>query len=1047
MKGVDTARQQSLLAYLLLHRDAPQARHHLAFLFWPDSTEMQALTNLRNLLHHLRHALPEADQFLQIDTKALHWRPDAPLALDVAELENAVQEAHRAEQAGERAALRAALERVVTLYRGDLLPGCYDEWILPERERLRQAFTEALERLISLLEGQRDYPAAITHAQRLLRHEPVHEATYRDLMRLYALNGDRAAALHTYHTCATILRRELDVQPNRETREAYERLLRTDALPAMAPVSRAGRPAVPPLVGRDREWTRLQEAWQAAAAGEPRFVLLSGEAGIGKTRLAEELLIWAGHQGVATAGARCYGAEGELPYAPVVTLLRAAALPSLEDVWLVELARLLPELRAEQPELPVPGPLNEAWQRQSLFDALARAMLGDSQPRLLFIDDLQWCDRDTLEWLHYLLRFDPLARLLVIATMWAEEREGHSPLAALLEALRRGEQLIEIELAPLTEHETLSLAGHLAGRELDPGLAAPLYQASEGNPFFVVEMVRAGLSNGRTWGAEHAKGMATAVLPPKVRTVIESRLAQLSPSAHKLAELAATIGREFTFALLAQAGDGNEDSLARDLDELWRRRIVREQGAEAYDFSHDKIREVAYNSLSATQRRRLHRRVAQAMESIYAGDLAPVSSQVALHYEQAGLPERAVPYYRQAAEVAQQLYANDEAAGYYHRALSLLEAVEEQETHQRQSAPVYEGLGDLLALTAQHDKALATYQAALSQLTQEEAIAQARLQRKSGKMWEIQRHYQEAAQAYDRAEAALGDEAGDAGPAWWQEWVEIYVDRMWLHYWQGHAQAMADLIGKVRPAMEQHAAPAQRFRFVHATFLMRLTQDRFLPSDDTLGYAREALAASQVSGDLGQVTLAHFGLGFAFLWRAEYEEAEEELQVALDLAERRADVVLQSRCLTYLSILCRRRGQLELAHAYNTRGLNTATAAHLPEYAAIAQANLAWMAWRTGNLPEAVEKSRAALVTWGPLPYAFYWTALWPLIGATLALGQSAEAIAAARALLAPAQMRLPDSLADTIGQALQAWEGANTEEAHAHLAHALDLAQEMGYL
>jgi DNA-binding SARP family transcriptional activator len=198
VNGVDTARQQSLLAYLLLHRDAPQSRHHLAFLFWPDSTEMQALTNLRHILHHLRHALPEADSFLHIDAKTLQWQLDAPFACDVADLENAVTEVRQAEQSGDRSALRAALEGAVVLYRGDLLPGCYDDWILPERERLRQTFTGVLKRLILLLENQRDYPAAIAYAQRLLQHEPVHEATYRDLMRLYALNGDRAAALHTY---------------------------------------------------------------------------------------------------------------------------------------------------------------------------------------------------------------------------------------------------------------------------------------------------------------------------------------------------------------------------------------------------------------------------------------------------------------------------------------------------------------------------------------------------------------------------------------------------------------------------------------------------------------------------------------------------------------------------------------------------------------------------------------------------------------------------------------------------------------------------------
>jgi DNA-binding SARP family transcriptional activator len=203
MTSINTARLQSLLAYLVLHRNAPQPRHYLAFLFWPDSTEAQAHTNLRNLLYHLRQALPEADRFLYADSQTLQWRADAPFTLDVADFESALAQAEQAGQTGDQVALRTALEEAVGLYGGDLLPSCYDDWILPERERLRQAFTEALERLILLLEDQRDYRAAIGYAQRLLRHDPLHEATCGHLMRLQALSGDRAGALRTYHTSST----------------------------------------------------------------------------------------------------------------------------------------------------------------------------------------------------------------------------------------------------------------------------------------------------------------------------------------------------------------------------------------------------------------------------------------------------------------------------------------------------------------------------------------------------------------------------------------------------------------------------------------------------------------------------------------------------------------------------------------------------------------------------------------------------------------------------------------------------------------------------
>ena len=175
-----------------------------------------------------------------------------------------------------------------------------------------------------MLEEQRDYPAAIRSAQRLLRHDPLHEATYRRLIRLHALNGDRAGALRVYHTCTTVLQRELDVEPSAATREAYEQLLGAESRPSPAAPATT---AFSPLVGREREWAQMLRAWRAVAAGgAPHVVMLRGEAGIGKTRLAEELLQWAARQGIASASARCYAAEGELAYAPVD---RLAARPSL----------------------------------------------------------------------------------------------------------------------------------------------------------------------------------------------------------------------------------------------------------------------------------------------------------------------------------------------------------------------------------------------------------------------------------------------------------------------------------------------------------------------------------------------------------------------------------------------------------------------------------------------------------------------------------------------------------------------------------------------
>ncbi len=677
--SLNTMRLQSLLAYLVLHRDVPQQRQHLAFLFWPDTAEPQARNNLRQLLHQMRQAFPAVEHFLSTDMHTLHWHSITPFYLDVAEFDQTLTEAAAATRRNDQHALQAALEQADSLYRGELLPGCYDEWILPERERLRQRHSQVLEQLLHLFEAQGDIVTAIRYAQRLLGLDPLSEDLYRRLMRLFALNNDRASALHVYHTCVTTLQREMGVDPDPATREAYERLLQQET-PTIHPIVHQPLPAAPPtLIGREHEWERLHDAWQRETLAEPHFVLVTGEAGVGKSRLTEEFLLWAGQQGAVTAKARSYAAEGQLSLAPVTDWLRSeglrAPLRQLDKVWLTEVARILPELLAEQPALPPYSPVSEYGQRQRFFEALARAILLAPQPLLLLLDDVQWCDQETLAWLHFLLRFDPTAQLLVVGCAREEELLPQHPLHTFLLHLRSTMRVTEIPLEPLDAAETAKLASQVANRELaiDEGLL--LYHETGGYPLFVVEMIRANLGriSARPPESERTQRQPpldnARALPPRVHAVLIGRLLQLSASARAFVELAATIGREFTLDLLITAGNIDAESAVRALDELWHKRIVREHGANSYDFTHDKLREVAYAEISAPQRRLLHRRVAQALETMHAEDLDAVSGQIASHYERAGMIEQALPYYRRAAAVARRVYANEDAISLLSRSL------------------------------------------------------------------------------------------------------------------------------------------------------------------------------------------------------------------------------------------------------------------------------------------------------------------------------------------------------------------------------------------
>jgi DNA-binding SARP family transcriptional activator len=695
LASVNTHRLQSLLAYLVLHGDTAHSREHLAFLLWPESSESQARTNLRQLLHHLRRALPVECSQLTADTQTVRWRFDGDCSIDVIEFKTAALRAASAEKKGDFTAAREALEEAAKLYQDDLLPELYDEWVQTRRERLRQQFAEILSRLAALLEAAGDYPMAIRHATRLIALDPLREPSYLSLMRLHVRNHDRPSALRVYHQCMRTLQRELGISPSKETQDLFTQALKSEAPPAAPAEPPSNAVVLPPLlVGRTREWERLLACWQGVTQGETHFALILGEPGIGKSRLAEELfqscLRFADG---SAARARCYFAQGRLAYGPIAEWLRAEpmrlARARLPKPQLAELTRVLPEILVESPAIGPPQPLTESWQRRHLYEALNAGFRNGAKPLLLLIDDLQWCDADSFEWLHSFFRSEASARTLVLGTARPEETGRDHPLAGLVSELRQAGRYSEFPLAPLNMEQTAALARQIAGRACDAPFLSNLYQATKGNPLFVVESVRASLED------QGSKGAA----PPRVQAVIAARLAQLSPAAYELAGIAAIIGRRFSFDLLAKATDWDEASLSSALEELWQRRIVEGQGAGAYDYSHDLLREVAGAELSPVRQRSLHRRVAGALEELHAADLDAVSGWLAAHYEAAGLAEPAIRYYRTAARVAKQRFADAEAAGLIRRALRLCLDFPETAKRDREELELLVTLGPTLITT------------------------------------------------------------------------------------------------------------------------------------------------------------------------------------------------------------------------------------------------------------------------------------------------------------------------------------------------------------
>ncbi len=670
---ISAARIQSLLAWTALHHGSHE-RGRVASTLWPDLSESQARNNLRQLLHQLRRAWPGFADTLEANDAVLGWR--VPPQLDVLEFEHHFTRAQDAWRRGDRVAAASALEAATALYGGPLIPDCTDAWAEDRRARLARQATEALDLIVRLHEERHDLPQAIAAAVRMVALDEANERSCLRLMRLHALAGDRPAALRVYEHCVRALRDDFDTNPSADLQAAAKRL----SSPRRGRLADTVAQSPLPLVGREREWRELRRAWDDVQKGTRLCVLISGEAGVGKSRLAEEMLTWADAQGIAAARARAYEAEGRLALAPVAEWLRSAAVrPSLDGLdaaTRAECSRLVPDLHDQSP-IGEPAPLSDYWHRQRFFDALARAVNAAAPTLLLVLDDLQWSDPDTLEWLHYLLRNDSPSRLLVVGTARDDETGAEHPLTRFQTATRATNQLREIALSSLDAAETGRLAATVRETEVDTAAALRLYVETRGNPLFIVETMRAG-------GPAPSTGQLTSI-PARVQAVIMGRLHQLSPDARELAGLAAAAGRAFDPELLVAASGLDEERATRAFDELWRRKIIREATPDgnSFDLTHDRVRDVAYGMLGPAERRRWHLRLAAALESRSTGTPDAIASQLAAHYDRGGQPARAVQYYEQAARVAQRLFAYEESRALLERLLDVLANMPDNEQRAR----------------------------------------------------------------------------------------------------------------------------------------------------------------------------------------------------------------------------------------------------------------------------------------------------------------------------------------------------------------------------
>ena len=662
---------------------APGRRHprdKLATLLWSGTSDEQARQSLRQVLVTLRRAL--AHHALLIAGHGEVALEGPGLDVDTVRFEALVRDGST-----------GALAEAAALYQGDLLEGIrvkeppFEEWLLAERERLREMVVEALAKLLAHQVDGRPAAPAIRTAMRILTLDPARESVHRDLMRLFESQGRRGDALRQYRLCVDALHRELGLEPRPETRQLYQDIVRAGQTQATSTTLKPTKgdtmsPSGPralavervreavPLVGRDAELARLHRVIEATGRGQGRLVLVLGEAGIGKTSLLEALEVEAHHQGVRCHVGRSYLSEQVLPFAPWIDALRAGErlddpqlLACLGPAWVEELARLIPELKFGAPDRAGEG-------SHRLFEAVTRLVscLAAEQPRLIMLEDVHWADEMSLRLLAFVARRIRSARVLVVATAREEELAG-APTAAVLDELSEDPLVERMILSPLSRQDTATLVRSLAqanaATDAVARLAEQIFSASEGNPFMVVETMRA-LADGTA--AQTSTGSA---LPDRVRQVIAGRLERLGERSRGVLAAASVIGREFDFALLQRATGLDEVAAAEEIEALVRRRVLRVVG-ERFDFVHDRVREVVYDQLLPPRRMLLHAAVARAMEGIHAGRPDEHVERLAHHAFRGELWDKAVGYGRQAGSIAAERSASAQAGACYDQALQAL---------------------------------------------------------------------------------------------------------------------------------------------------------------------------------------------------------------------------------------------------------------------------------------------------------------------------------------------------------------------------------------
>lgn len=870
--AVDTRKATALLAYLALE-PGRHGRDVLATLLWPDYPPDRARAALRRTLSTLRSALGK--RWLAVARDAVSLERDGVL-LDVDEFRRLADSADLGE-----------LEEAAALQRGPFLEGFglrdsvpFDDWQSLQAATLARQLGAVLDRLAEGLGARGSHVRAIEHARRRLDLEPLNEAAHRRLIELYGTSGERAAALAQYRECVRTLHRELGVAPTEETTAAYHAVREGIARPVPEPekttVRRDGRSPLP-LVGRERQWAALQDGY-AAVGPDGRLVVLEGETGIGKTRLAGEFVAWARSEGSAATSVRCVEEEAGLAYGCAIELVRGALRDgdsaAVSPAAAAEAARLLPELGAS-PAAALDSPGAHARFLEGVSRTLIGAITGD-RPGVLVVDDAHWADASSLEVLAFLARRLEGRPLLLVLTWRSEEAPAAHPARRILaEAARQGLGT-SIALDRLDRERVAELAATAGGA---PELAARLYEETGGVPFFVVEYLDA---------RRDVEG--DPELPPGVRGLVESRIAAASDVAGQVLAAAAVLGRPFDADLVREVSGRSDEETVAALEELMRRGLLLEADGGTYAFRHEQARRVAYDLTSSGRRRLLHRRAGDALAT---RDRSGASAgAIAQHLREAGREAEAAEWFRLAGAHARSLYANAEALAHFREALGL--------GHDDPGA-LHEEIGDLLTLGGDYSAALESYEAAAA-LAPPERLAS--IAHRTGLVHHRRGEWELAESSFAEALAALPEGATALE-------ARLLADRSLTAHrlGDGEAQALAERSLQLADTAGDRRAQAQAHNILGI-----LASGRGEHAEATSQLER-SLALASVEGDPSARAAALNNLALALRAEGELDRAlvltEEALALCAAVGDRHREAALANNLADLLNASGRREEAMD----------------------------------------------------------------------------------------------------------------------------------------